>query len=277
MTIHTTPHDHARANDHSVDAWRPAGDAWSHAAADWAYLFEPHARDAVEAVIGLAGIGASSRVLDVACGAGFATGRIARVGAKVSGIDAAAGLLDIAARRTPSGEFVCGDMFDLPWDDDSFDAVVAFNGVWGGCEAAVAEMARTCRPGGHIGLTYWGSADRLDLLSYFMTIATAAPGVSEEIAELAAINQPGVAETILSNEGFVDLRFGVTVAVLEFVDDDAAWRALRSPGLTVPAIDHTGETALRRQVLDAIAPFRSDDGTYRLVNELVHVVARRDG
>lgn len=277
MTIHTTPHGGPHVTDDSVESWRPAGDAWSHAAADWAYLFEPHARDAVEAVIGLAEIGSGSRVLDVACGAGFATGRIARVGARVSGIDAAAGLLEIAERRTPSGEFVCGDMFDLPWADDSFDAVVAFNGVWGGCEAAVAEMARVCRPGGHIGLTYWGSANRLDLLSYFMTIATAAPGVSEEIVELAAINQPGVAETILSNEGFVELRFGVADAVLEFVDEEAAWRTLRSPGLIVPAIEHTGETALRRQVLDAIAPFRSEDGTYRLVNELVHVVARRDG
>ncbi len=117
----------------------------------------------------------------------------------------------------------------------------------------------------------------MDLLSYFMTIAAAAPGVSEEIVELAAINQPGVAETILSNEGFVDLRFGVAEGVLEFVDEATAWRTLRSPGLIVPALDHTGETALRRQVLDAIAPFRTEDGTYRLVNELVHVVARRHG
>lgn len=274
MTIDTTPQDFLDTTDEGGEPWRAAGDAWSHAATDWAYLFEPHARDAVEAVIGLTEIGSGSRVLDVACGAGYATSRIARVGATVSGIDVATGLIEIAERRTPRGEFVCGDMFNLPWPDDCFDAVVAFNGVWGGCERAVLEMARVCRPGGHIGLTYWGSADRLDLLSYFMTIATSAPRVSEEIAELAAINQPGVADTILSNAGFTDLIFGTTNGVLEFVDEAAAWRALRSPGLIVPAIECTGEAALRRHVLDSISNSRSDDGTYRLVNELVHVVGR---
>jgi hypothetical protein len=30
------------------DGWVCAGEAWGHAAIDWAYLFEPYARDAIE-------------------------------------------------------------------------------------------------------------------------------------------------------------------------------------------------------------------------------------
>jgi len=255
--------------------WQIAGQAWSHAASDWAYLFEPYARDAVEAVFDLVGVGSQTRLLDVACGAGSSIGRASRLGASVAGLDAAAGLLEIAARRAAGADLVHGDMFDLPWDDSSFDVVVAFNGIWGGCEAALAEMARVCRPGGRIGLTYWGAPDRLDLLSYFMTVGAAGPGVSEEIVSLAAINAPGVAESLLAGAGFEEITFGTTQAILEFGDDEIAWRALRSPGLVLPSILHTGERKLRRQVLEAISPHRHDDGTYRFVNELVHVVARR--
>lgn len=255
--------------------WQVAGQAWSHAATDWAYLFEPYARDAVEAVFDLVGVGPGTRLLDVACGAGSCIGRAARLGASVAGLDAADGLLQIAARRAQDAELVHGDMFDLPWNDASFDAVVSFNGIWGGCDAALAEMARVCRPGGRIGLTYWGAPDRLDLLSYFMTVGAAGPGVSEEIVSLAAINAPGVAESLLARAGFEEITFGTTRAILEFADDEIAWRALRSPGLVLPSILHTGEQKLRRQVLEAISPYRDDDGSYRLVNELIHVVARR--
>lgn len=255
--------------------WEVAGQAWSHAAADWAYLFEPYARDAIEAVFTEAGVGSGTRLLDVACGAGSSLSRAIRLGATVSGIDAADGLLEIARRRAPDAEVVHGDMFALPWADETFDVVVSFNGIWGGCEAAIAEMARVCRPGGRIGVTWWGSPDRLDLLSYFMTVGAAGPGVAEEIVSLAAINEPGVAETILADAGFESIERNVTEAILELADSDVAWRALRSPGLVVPSIAHTGERELSRQVLDAISGFQAADGSYRLVNELVHVVAQK--
>lgn len=185
--------------------WQIAGQAWSHAASDWAYLFEPYARDAIETVFDLVGVDSATRLLDVACGAGSSLGRASRLGASVAGLDASAELLEIAARRAVGADLVHGDMFDLPWEDSSFDVVTSFNGIWGGCEAALAEMARVCRPGGRIGLTYWGAPERLDLLSYFMTVGAAGPGVSEEIVSLAAINAPGVAESILAGAGFEEI------------------------------------------------------------------------
>jgi len=255
--------------------WELAGEAWSHAAADWAYLFEPYARDAVETVFDAVGVGSQTRLLDMACGAGLSLARANRLGATVSGIDAADGLLEIARRRAPDAELVHGDMFALPWADETFDVVVAFNGIWGGCEAAIVEMARVCRPGGRIGITWWGAPERLDLLSYFMTIGAAGPGVAEEIVSLAAINEPGAAETMLAAAGFESIERDTTEAILELADSDVAWRALRSPGLVVPSIAHTGERELSRQVLEAISGFQASDGSYRLVNELVHVVARK--
>lgn len=67
-----------------------------------------------------------------------------------------------------------------------------------------------------------------------MTVGAAGPGVSEEIVSLAAINAPGAAELILAGAGFEEISFGTTQAILEFGDDEIAWRALRSPGLVLP-------------------------------------------
>ncbi len=64
-------------------------------------------------------------------------------------------------------------MFDLPWLDHAFDVTVSFNGIWGGCDEALAEMARVTRPGGSVAFTFWGDASRLDILGYFLTLASA--------------------------------------------------------------------------------------------------------
>jgi ubiquinone/menaquinone biosynthesis C-methylase UbiE len=48
-------------------------------------------------------------------------------GASVAGIDAAGELLEIAAERTPGGDFRVGDIQALPWPENSFDAVTGFS------------------------------------------------------------------------------------------------------------------------------------------------------
>ncbi len=197
------------------------------------------------------------------------------MGATTTGLDASAGLLEIAARRAPTARLTWGSMFELPWPDASFDAVTSFNGIWGGCEGAVAEIARVLRPGGRFGFTFWGPGSALDLRDYFIVLGTSGPDVADELISLAAIGQPGVAESMVEAAGLVVETRSSTTAVIELTDDETAWRALRSPGVALPCLEHTGEDEMRRRVLDAVVPFRATDGTYRLRNELVHVIARR--
>jgi SAM-dependent methyltransferase len=95
---------------------------------EWAYLFEPYARVANDDVFDQVGVGSGVRLLDVACRSGYAAMVAAQRGAEVSCLDAAAGQIEIARRRTLSGDFRVGDMFDLPFADDDFDAVRASMG-----------------------------------------------------------------------------------------------------------------------------------------------------
>ncbi|GGO36405.1 class I SAM-dependent methyltransferase [Streptomyces lasiicapitis] len=113
---------------------------------------EPRAAAAADAVLSL--LPARTRsLLDVACGTGLVTRRLAaRPGLRVTGVDAAYNMARMAAERVP-GAVVLGDSRRLPFPDGAFDAASA---VWllhllsGFDEAAavVAECARVLRPGG---------------------------------------------------------------------------------------------------------------------------------
>ncbi|MFJ5137167.1 class I SAM-dependent methyltransferase [Streptomyces sp. NPDC088707] len=108
----------------------------------------PRARAAAEAVLGLVPPGART-LLDLACGTGLVTERLARPGLRVYGADAAHAMLRVAQGRVP-GRVVRADARRLPFPDASLDAVSA---VWllhlvPFTAEIVAEAARVLRPGG---------------------------------------------------------------------------------------------------------------------------------
>jgi SAM-dependent methyltransferase len=103
------------------------------------------------------------RILDLATGTGWTSRLVARRGALVTGVDIATGLLEAAERQAAVERLPIryreGDAEDLPFEDESFDAIVSTYGVMFASqpEAAAREMARVCRPGGRIALTTWTS------------------------------------------------------------------------------------------------------------------------
>src|SRR5262245_61490850 len=83
-------------------------------------------------VAGAAKIQAGQRVLDVACGTGILARTVAeRVGpaGSVVGLDMNEGMLAVAARKAPQIEWRQGISEALPFDGDSFEAVVSQFGL----------------------------------------------------------------------------------------------------------------------------------------------------
>src|SRR5689334_19310410 len=114
-----------------------------------------------ERLADVADLRAGARVLDVAGGHGNTAIAAARVGADVTSLDFVPELLDRAAERARAErlliEFVEGDAENLPFPDESFDAVISAIGVMFAPdqERAAAELLRVCKPGGTIALAAW--------------------------------------------------------------------------------------------------------------------------
>ncbi|MFR9802419.1 class I SAM-dependent methyltransferase [Pseudonocardia sp. RS010] len=120
-------------------------------------------------------VGPGTRLLDVACGSGPAVRLAGSLGAKAAALDAAADLVAVARTRSPGVDVRVGSMFDLPWPDSACDAVVSINGIWGGCTDALAEAHGVRRPGGLIGISFWGVGPPLDVRECFRAFARHAP------------------------------------------------------------------------------------------------------
>lgn len=116
---------------------------------------------AAEGMVDRLGINAGDRVLDVATGTGNGALIAAERGAETSGLDLTPKLLALAAERATAAnveiDLVEGDAEALPYDDDSFDAVMSMYGVMfaPSQQRAARELVRVCRPGGRIGITAW--------------------------------------------------------------------------------------------------------------------------
>ena len=85
------------------------------------------------------------RILDVGCGTGQLTARIADELAvdRIVGVDASAGMLARARERSGGVEWVEGAAEDLPFADDSFDAVITTEAFhWFDQPRALADFRR---------------------------------------------------------------------------------------------------------------------------------------
>jgi SAM-dependent methyltransferase len=222
------------------------------------------------------GVRPGMSLLDVACGSGLAVRVAAGMGADVAGIDAAAELVAVACERTPAADLRVGSMFELPWPDDGFDAVLSVNGIWGGCEAAVDEAYRVLRPGGYFAISFWGQGPPLDIREAFKVFALYAPEQhSSSMRRLNDIATPGIAEEMLETSGFSVVERGSRVSTIEWPDADIAWRAVSSVGPAVPALRSNDPTILRDAVLTALEPCRDRRGGYRSRSDHQFVVARK--
>jgi len=106
------------------------------------------------------------RVLDVACGTGVLARTAAmrvRPGGSVAGLDINPAMLAVAATIAPEIEWYQGSAESLPYEDQSFDAVVSQFGLMFFTDrvAALQEMFRVLVPDGRLAVAVFDSLDNI--------------------------------------------------------------------------------------------------------------------
>lgn len=242
------------------------GALWGAHPEDWATFAEPQSSALWDALIGGVGISDGVRLLDMGCGAGGLATKAAQKGARVTGIDAAETLIEIARRVLPNGEFHVGEIEDLPFANDTFDAVIACNSIQFAENpvAAAKEAKRVLRPHCRFGIGMWCEPEKCE----FATIFKAA---QEFMAPPPGPPEPSLSERrnllgLLDQAGFNVVAESEVACLFHFRDEDGLWRGLRGAGMMVAAIRAVGEERLRSALLDAAAPHLDSEGGYRFVN-----------
>lgn len=122
------------------------------------------------------------RILDVAAGTGASSAPMAKAGALVTALDISHGMLEEGRRRHPDIEFVHGSAEELPFDDDTFDAVTISFGLRNVQQprAALSEFHRVLKPGGRVVVCEFSQPPvNVVRKSYELYLRTVLPGLAK--------------------------------------------------------------------------------------------------
>jgi SAM-dependent methyltransferase len=251
------------------------GELWGAAPEDWAELQEPLGSPLFEAAFDAVGVSSGSRLLDVGCGAGYALELAHKRGAAVSGLDAAERLLDIGRDRLPEADLRLGDIEALPYGNDSFDAVTAFNSVQYAADPveALREIRRVAEAGAAVAVATWGDPERCDARFHIGALGALLPPPTAGAGGPFALAAPGALEALVESAHLTAERAFEVATPFVWPDVATAVRATLSAGPARAAIHHAGADRVRAEVTSVLVEFSRGDGTVHLDNVFRVVVA----
>jgi len=229
-----------------------------------------------EPLLDAAGIGETSRVLDVGCGNGKLTrlaARRARRG-QATGLDLSAPMLARARARaaeenTGNVTFERGDAQVYPFPPGGFDVAMSRFGVMFFADpvAAFANIGRGLRPGGRLAFASLPDLGGTDLGPVFgAAAAQLAPPPSPATGTTSpeSLADPARAREVLAGAGFTDVSWTrVETAQVWGRDVADATRFIWGWGPVQFRVQHAGPGAITRAwaaLEDALAPFATQDG-----------------
>lgn len=246
--------------------------AFSTSADAYADTMAPALRPVAEQVVHRAGLLAGEAVLDVGTGTGTAAGLAAGEGRQVIGLDAAAGMLEIARREHPGIEFIKADFTNVPLADGSIDVVVAVHALLFADDrvAALAEWLRVTRPGGRIALSVPGPGTVVPTAVFGDVYVRYGLTWGDDYPTEAALAGWAAAA------GWSSIRTAAdSTAAIPLRDDDhfVTWLRVGSRGRATADWSDERKTAFARDLM-AAAP-RAADGGYHLPFGALYLTARR--
>ena len=261
-------------------------EAWDAIAEGYDRYVAPQEADLAGEALGLAGLGAGQRFLDVAAGTGGLSLPAARRGAQVLATDWSPAMIERFERRVRAeglhgaeGRVMDCHALDIP--DDSFDITASQFGVMlvPDQPRALREMVRVTKPGGRVMLIAYSEPAELEFLQFFVAamkaVAPAFPGLPDDPPPLEfQVADPEVLRARLIEAGLDDVCVVRTAERPAFASGHEMWDWLYNgnpiAGMVVGDLSDEQQATLRR-VLDGMLRERIGSNGRAVITNPVHI------
>ncbi len=253
----------------AFDAFEAAGWAEKDAAAYDMLLGRVTERFA-EPLLDAVGAGPGTRLLDLATGPGYVAGRAVARGAEVVGLDLSERMLAFASEHVPDAEFVRGDATELPFEDESFNAVIAAFLLLhlAEPERAPAEAARVLESDGAAAFTVWDVPARGRWLGVLVDaigeVGVSAPATVPAGPPFFRFADESELTTLIAGAGFVDPEVRTVEFPLEVGSADELWDGLIEGAVRMRALVYAQtddvQQSIRARFEELLEEHRAGDG-----------------
>ena len=255
---------------------------WQAIASQYESLFAGATKHYVDSLLKIAGASSGVRLLDVACGPGFAAAKARKMGAVAVGVDFSSAMIAVAKSGHAGIDFIVADATALPFEESSFDAIIANFGVhhFENPAHALKEFYRVLRPPGRLAFTIW--ADPRENPAWRLIIdAVTAHGTFD-------VPMPAGNDTRNNIEDFIELTHAAGFSGVRAEPLEKPWRMPAGTDLVSLFENSTVRMAslLKGQNLKALSAIRQhvaraieahlSDGQIQLSTNAYVVIASRD-
>jgi len=187
-------------------------DTWSRCAESYVDTFAGITRETVPLLMETAEIAQGSLVLEIGSGPGHVADMLSKAGASVTGVDFSPEMVEVAQNRYPNIPFKHADAEDLPFEAESFDAVVANFVVHhlARPDTVFREVNRVLKPGGRFAFAVWGAAGEQSSIAAFFGAVMAHHDLEElPHGPLFGVTEMNIYEPLLTQAALENCQLSV--------------------------------------------------------------------
>lgn len=250
---------------------------WGPGVDDWATIQEGQSSAMYPPILDAVALPPGGALLDVGCGTGVFSELASQRGLNVTGIDASEIFIERAKWRVGAATFVSGEMEELPFEDETFDATVGCNSFQYAASPieAIREARRVLKKGGQLVMAVWGPPERCEAASHIKALGTLLPPPPPGAPGPFALSNTEALQNLLHEAGLQPLGVREVDVAFHYSDEEQALRGLMSAGPAMRARSLAGDDETREALRRAIAPYRQPDGAIHMKNIFMFALGRK--
>ncbi len=247
--------------------------AWEIVSRGYEEHFARLTSQSVNAVLDAAEVTSGKQILDVCCGPGMITAAAIARGADAKGIDFSAAAVEIAISNVPDAEILEGDVQSIPFNDDTFDAVICGFGIIHVPDPlkALSEMRRVLKPGGRVAVSTWEAPNPKNGFGLLFGSIKANADMNIDLPhgpDFFQFSDLDKMSTALQEAGFNESSASTVAQTWEFNNSHGFITGIIEGSARARAIITAQTDAVQAAITDAVVAgmhsYKTSDGTYRL-------------